>query len=192
MNHMARVRQVLARRPWLYWSAVLAVAAGLGLVVADAMTAVDDARHEWGTERAVLVATRDARPGERLSDIAARRPLPAPMVPAAAIETAPPDAVLRQHVSAGEIVTGPDMAATAQPQALIEDGSLAVAVAERVPTGAAVGDAVAVASGGVVLAGDGTVVGVLSDAVLVAVPAAEAPAVAQAAGAGDVALLLRP
>jgi hypothetical protein len=66
-----------------------------------------------------------------------------------------------------------------------------VAVIEAVPSGAGVGDVVAVASGGVVLAPDAVVVGVRDDAVLVAVPRGDDAAVA-AAAAGDVALLIDP
>lgn len=191
MNPTSRVRYVLARRPWLYWLAVGVLATVAGLLVAGAAAGVDQARRRWGADRTVLVATRDARPGEPLAAVAAPRVLPAPMVPAAALSEPPEAAVLRQHISAGEVVTGPDVAPSAAPQALIGEGRLAVAVAERVPTGAVVGDVATVASGGVVLAAEATVVGVIGDAVLVAVPADEAPAVA-AAGTSDVALLLAP
>ena len=51
---------------------------------------------------------------------------------------------------------------------------------------------VTVATGGVVIAADGVVVGVVGEALLVAVPADAAPQVAHAASTGDVAVLLRP
>ena len=57
-------------------------------------------------------------------------------------------------------------------------------------TGAQVGDGVTVATGGVVIAADGVVVGIVGDGLLVAVPADEAPQVAHAAATGDVAVLL--
>lgn len=192
MNPMARLRHVLARRPWLYWLAVLAVAAGAGLAVADAVAAVGDARRAWGVERTVLIATRDAAPGEPLDGVVEGQPRPVPMIPDAALTEAPAGAVLRQHVSAGEIAVEADVTPTAAPQALIPPGWQGVAVSERVPTGAAVGDRVAVASGGVVLAGDAVVVAARGEAVLVAVPAPEAAAVAAAVSAADVALLLHP
>ena len=64
MNVMSRARWALARRPWLYWLAVGVLAVGAGLLVAEAVGAVDDARRRWGDERTVLVAERDAGPGE--------------------------------------------------------------------------------------------------------------------------------
>ena len=65
-------------------------------------------------------------------------------------------------------------------------------MAEAVPSGAAVGDHVVAAGGGVVLADDAVVVGLTADAVLVAVPVDEAALVAQAAASGELALLLVP
>jgi hypothetical protein len=192
MNVTSRARWALARRPWLYWVAIGVLAAGAGLLVADAVGAVDDARRRWGTERNVLVAERDAGPGEPVAGIVVTRSWPAPMIPAAAlIDDVPDEAVLRQRVGAGEILTTADVAAGSAPQALIPVGHRAVSVMEAVPSGAGVGDDVAVASGGVVLAADAVVVGVRDDAVLVAVPIGDAAAVA-AAAPGDVALLIDP
>jgi hypothetical protein len=114
------------------------------------------------------------------------------MVPADAITRVVDGARARQHVSVGEILVAPDLAPSAAPQALIPPGWSAVAVAEAVPSGAAIGDTVAAVSGGVVLAAAGVVVGQRDDAVLVAVPDADAAAVAAASSAGDVSLLLRP
>ena len=67
----------------------------------------------------------------------------------------------------------------------------AVPVAELVPSGAAVGDEVTAASGGVVLADDGVVVADLADSVLVAVPADVAAQVAHAAATGELTLMLK-
>jgi hypothetical protein len=47
-------------------------------------------------------------------------------------------------------------------------------------------------AGGVVLAGDGVVVGRSGEVVLVAVPATDAPQVAHAAATGELSLLLMP
>jgi hypothetical protein len=192
MNVTSRARWALARRPWLYWLAIGALGVGAGLLVADAVGAVDDARRRWGDERTVLVAERDAGPGDAVASIVATRSWPAPVVPAAALTGGlPDDAVLRQHVGAGEILTTADVTAAAAPQALIPAGHRAVAVVEAVPSGAGVGDVVAVASGGVVLAPHAVVVAVRDDAVLVAVPRGDDAAVA-AAATGDVALLIDP
>jgi SAF domain len=192
MNPVARVRHVLARRPWLYWLAVLLLAGIAGLVVADAASGVEAARRSWGVTRPVVVAVADVAPGEQLDDLTEVHPRPAPMVPAEAMSELPADATARQLIAAGEIVMSHDVAATDGPQALIPDGWRAVAVAEPVPSGAAVGDEVAVASGGIVVADEGVVVGALAEGVLVAVPAEVAAQVAQASATGELTLLLEP
>ena len=81
---------------------------------------------------------------------------------------------------------------SAGPQSLIPPGWSAIAVAEPVPAGVVTGDAVRAVAEGVVLATAGVVVGRSGDAVLVAVPDDEAPAVAMAATAGDLTLLVAP
>ncbi len=192
MNPLARARHVLARRPWLYWSAVVALATGAGLVAAHAAAAVDDARRQWGATREVLVATAELAPGDALAGRVEVRSRPGPMIPSGAVTTVGPEAHARQHVEAGEILVGPDVAAAGSPQDMIPAGWAAVAVAEAVPSGAEVGDAVSAASGGVVLAEHGLVVGRRGEVVLVAVPAAEAPQVAAASDSGELGLLLRP
>lgn len=192
MHVAARLRNVLARHRWLYWAAVASLAAATALVVASAGAAVDDARRSWGATRPVLVATADLVPGEPLDGAAELRPLPVPMIPTAAIGAVPTGAVARQHVGTGEVVVEADVAATANPQALIPAGWSAVAVAEPVPSGAVTGDEVTAVAEGVVLAADGVVVGRSGDAVLVAVPAGDGPAVAMAAASGTLALLLVP
>jgi hypothetical protein len=192
MNPLARLRHVLARRPWLYWLGVAAIAAAIGLIAVRAAASVDEARQRWGTTREVAVAIADLAPGDPLAGRVELRSRPLPMVPAAAVTELPDGARARQHVGTGEILVTPDLVASAAPQALIPTGWSAVAIAEAVPSGAAVGDDVAAASGGVVVAQDGIVVGQREDAVLVAVPDNEAAAVAAASAAGDVSLLLRP
>jgi hypothetical protein len=192
MNPLARARHVLARRPWLYWLAVALVAVGAAVAAARGAATVDAARRSWGSTREVVVATADLAPGDALAGHVEVRERPAPMVPADALSDLDGAARARQHVVAGEILVAPDVAATDAPQDLIPAGWAAVAVGEAVPTGVAVGDRVAVASGGARLADDGVVVGRSGEAVLVAVPADAAPAVAAASATGDVALLLQP
>jgi hypothetical protein len=192
MNPVARVRHVLARRPWLYWCCVAVLALAAALLAADASAGVDEARRSWGTTRDVVVTAADIAPGEALVGRVQLRALPAPMVPDAAMGEVPPDAVARHDLAAGEIVVAPDLAAGPGPRALIPDGWQAVAVAETVPSTATVGDRVAAASEGVVLADDGLVVGRTADAVVVAVPSDEAANVAHAAVAGTLTLLLMP
>jgi hypothetical protein len=192
MHVAARLRNVLARHRWLYWAAVLLLASGAGLVVASASAAVDDARRSWGETRPVLVATADLVPGDSLDGAVELRTLPVPMIPPAALGEPPAGAIARQHVGRGEVVVSADVAATAHPQALIPAGWSAVAVAEAVPSGALTGDEVTAVAEGVVLAAEAVVVGRSGDAVLVAVPDAEGPAVAMAAASGTLALLLVP
>jgi hypothetical protein len=192
MNPLARLRHVLARRPWLYWLGVAVIAMAIGLAAVRAAASVDDARARWGTTRDVAVATADLAPGDPLAGHAELRSRPLPMVPAGAVTELAADARARQHVSVGEILVAPDLVPSAAPQALIPPGWSAVAVAEAVPSGAAVGDDVAAASGGVVVAQEGIVVGQREDAILVAVPDDDAAAVAAASAAGDVSLLIRP
>ena len=170
MNPLARLRHLLARRPWLYWLGVGVVALAVGLVAVRAAASVDEARRRWGTTREVAVAVADLAPGDPLAGHVELRPRPAPMVPAAAVTELVDGARARQHVGLGEILVATDLVASAAPQALIPPGWSAVAVAEAVPSGAAVGDHVAAARGGVVVAREGIVVGQRDDAVLVAVP----------------------
>ena len=123
MNPVARARHVLARRPWLYWSAVLALAALGGWSVAAAAAGVDEARQAWGTTRDVVVATDDLAPGERARPGGSPlRPRPAPAVADAAVTSVPPGATARQHVAAGEVLVDRDVAAPGGPQALIPGG----------------------------------------------------------------------
>jgi hypothetical protein len=192
MSLPARVRLTLARSPWLYWALVAILAAAAGLLALRASAGVETARRAWGEERRVLVTTGAVEPGDPVAAATELRPLPAPLVPADAVIELPATAVARQRIAAGEVVVGHDVAAADPPRSLIPSGWLAVAVSEPVASGAGVGDPVSVATGGVVLAADGVVVGISGAGLLVAVPADDAAQVAHAAAAGDVALLLRP
>jgi hypothetical protein len=192
MNPLARARHVLARRPWLYWLGVAVLAATAAWGAARGAASVDAARRSWGTPRDVVVASADIAPGDALAGHVELRRRPRPMVPEGALTAIDAAAQARQHVSAGEIVVRADVAATASPQALIPAGWAAVPVSEAVPSGAAVGDRVAAASGGAVVAAAGVVVGRGADAVLVAVPVEQAAAVAAASASGELSLLLQP
>lgn len=200
MSLLVRLRQRLARSPWMYWAGVAVLALFAGLVVARAAAGVDEARGRWGATRAVVVAVTDLAPGDPLAGAVSRREVPAPLVPAAAVDDLGrlgPGAVARQHIAAGEIVVTGDVAALGGPRALIPAGWLAVPVAEAVPSGARVGDPVQVAAAGVLLAAEAVVVGypvgsAAAGVVLVAVPAAVAAPVAHAGAGGEAALLLTP
>lgn len=192
MSVLASVRHRLARSPWIYWAVIGGLALLAGVAVAGATSGVEAARRAWGDTRTVYVAATDVAPGDGFAGRIARRDFPEPMIPAAAVSAIDPDAVARQHVAAGEVIVGADVAATGGLRSLIPAGWLAVAVSEAVPSGAAVGDLIRVASGGVVLADEGVVVAVTAAAVVVAVPADAAAQVGQAAASGDVSLLLEP
>ena len=192
MHLVARARHVVARRPWLYWLVVVALAGCGALITAGAVAGIDDARRAWGETRTVLVASTDLGPGDALAGRTELRPRPVPMVPEDAIDRATPDAVARQHVAAGEVLVGVDVASGTLPAALIPDGWQGVPVAEAVPSGVAVGDRVAVASTGAVLAADGVVVGLTESGPIVAVPSDVAPSVAHAAASGELVLLVLP
>ena len=192
MHLLARARHVVARRPWLYWLVVVVLAGGGALITAGAVAGIDDARRSWGETRPVLVATTDLDPGDALVGRTELRPRPVPMLPEDAIDRATPDAVTRQHVAAGEVLVDADVASGTLPAALIPAGWQGVPVAEAVTSGVAVGDRVAVASTGAVLAADGVVVGLTESGPIVAVPSDEAPRVAQAAASGELVLLVLP
>ncbi len=192
MNPLARARHLLARRPWIYWAVVAAFAATAAWSVLAALDGVDGARRAWGEGRTVLVAADDIAPGDAIADHVEAATRPAPVVPDAALRELPDDAVARQHVAAGEVLVGPDVAPRAGPQALIPPGWLGVAVAEAVPSGARPGDRVRAVSSGVVVATDGLVVDAGEAALVVAVPAGDAAAVAAGSTAGDLTLLLVP
>jgi hypothetical protein len=188
------VRRLLVRRPWIYWAMMLAASAAAAVVVADRMQRVDDARAAWGDTRAVLVATADAAPGETLS--VEVRQLPVAVVPAAALdpdegEQAP---LARQHVAAGEIVTTVDVAGGGRsgPLALVPDGWLAIPIVEATPSGAATGDRVELASGGIVIAREALVVAGGDQVTLLAVPPDVAAMIPAAAEADGVTLLRKP
>jgi hypothetical protein len=183
-------RRVLARHPSIHWLvvAVLAVATGAQVLARD--DRVEQARRAWGDTREVLVADRDAAPGEPL--VASVREIPAAVVPPAAIDATGVARIARQHVGAGEIVTDADVAALGGPLPLLPPGWLAVPGVESPPSGATVGDRVLLASDGVVLAPDAVVVGQVGDVTLVGVPADGAPSLPPAAASGSLTVLRQP
>jgi hypothetical protein len=193
MRHLAMVRRVLARRPWIYWTIVAAVAAAGAIATASVLRGVDDERARWGDTATVLVAKRDVAAGESLAHVLAERRYPVAMIPIGALESLEVGAAARHRLVAGEIVVDVDVAASTAPRSFIPPGWLGVAVIESVASGAIVGDRVVVASEGVRLAADALVVGGSDGVTVVAVPDDEAPTVAAASGStGGVSLLLRP
>jgi len=108
MSLLPRLRLALARRPWLYWSAVglLAGAAWLGAAAAQARATA--ARDEWGTTRRVWVAAAPIAVGEPVR--ATARDFPLAMVPATAAATVPDGVVAARAIGTGEVLVAIDFA----------------------------------------------------------------------------------
>ncbi len=180
MQLAARCRTWLARHPLIYWLAVAAIAASAALGAWGYQQRLDEARRSWGRTVTVWVASNDAAPGEPLA--AEPADWPEPLVPADAVHADPGDSVSRQHISAGEAITAPDLRPTGNA-ALVPDGWVAISVAWSSPPGVGEGDAVRVFADGVAL-GDGTAIHVADDHVVVALPADAAGAASMAANDG--------
>ena len=193
MRHLAMVRRVLARRPWIYWTIVAAVAAGGATATMSVIRSVDEERARWGDTGTVLVASRDVEAGEPLDGLITERGYPKAMIPPGAVVSVARGTAARHRLAAGEIVVDVDIASTTAPRSLIPPGWLGVAVVETVASGATIGDRVVVASEGIRLSADALIVGRGDGVTIVAVPDDEAPNVAAATtSTGGVALLLRP
>lgn len=188
-------RRLVARRPWIHWLLVLALAAAAAAQVGGRLGEVDDARDAWGTTRPVLVLTRPAAPGEPVVAAVAEVPLalapPGAIDPSMAGDTTAGDMVARQIVGEGDILTHVDVVGSGE-LALVPPGWLAVPVVESPPSGAAAGDRVQLVSEGIVLAADAVVAGHHDDVTLVAVPAGVAAAIPAAAAAGTLTVLRAP
>ena len=175
MHVLARVRMLLARRPWIYWLAVAAVAAAVGLGTARALAGIDAARLAWGQQATVWVATADIEPGQPIQ--AQQRQVPRAVVPTTAVGGAPSDAIARQWIAAGEIITTDDVSASGTA-GLIPEGWVAFSVPS--PGGQfRTGDHLRVYSGDVLVA-TGLVVDTGDDDLMVAIPDAAGPAMATA------------
>ena len=190
MQITVRIRQELARRPWLHWLLVAALAATAAGAARAVVVRADAERQRWGTVADVLVATADVAPGDLLTTAVEQRQLPVAMIPPGAVRDVDSGQLARQHVSVGEVVTEVDVAPGAGPQSLVPPGHVAVPVDEAVASGAAIGDRVMVAADGIELA-RGVVVAA-GETPVVAVPARDGPTVAAAAAGGSVMLLLEP
>ena len=59
MPVMPQVRRIVARRPWIQWAVVAALATGVAASVADAMAGLEAERSAWGSPITVWVATVD-------------------------------------------------------------------------------------------------------------------------------------
>ncbi|MFK7918644.1 MAG: hypothetical protein AB8G14_11235 [Ilumatobacter sp.] len=177
------LRLALARRPWIRWLAAGLAAAATGWLVLGQLQAVDAARAEWTDLQTVLVAAHEHEPGDELT--VRMRELPTVAIPRDATLEIAPGTLVRQHITAGEVITNADIASAGGPAAAasssdvvvpIQDGLLAAGL-----DGLSVGLDVAVHSEGLVLAEAGRIVYLEHDVVFVAVDADVAAAVSAAA-----------
>lgn len=190
MHVAARARLVLARRPWIYWVVVAALALLVALGVNERIAAIDAARDGWGTTRTVAVATRQLEAGDRL--VAHLVELPSAVVPDAALTEIAEGRRVRQRVAPGEVVTRVDVTARPGPASLAEPGTAVVAMSDPLARGIVTGIAVRVVADGLVLAERATVVDVVDEVIFVAVVDHDAPSVAAAARQGIASLLYLP
>ena len=185
-------RRLLARHPWVYWLAIGGLASWAYAAAGEHTDAADRARDEWGATTPVLVATSDIAPGDALAGAVSAHDWPVALAPPGALGELADDAVARQHLAAGDLVSTADLAGRGS-LALVPAGWLAVPVTESPRSGAAAGDRVQVASEGIVVAADALVIGTVdADVTLVAVPASDAPLLPLAADAGALTLLRIP
>jgi Flp pilus assembly protein CpaB len=211
-----RVRRLLARTA-VRRVLVAVIAAATGLIVMATVQAAERAGERWGATRSVAVALRDLDVGETVDQMAVElRNLPAAAVSAAALTELPVGAVVRQPVAAGEPLVEERIAphGLTGVAALVPAGTRAVAVPVG-PAGippVAVGDQVDVLAllaapedvhghghdhdpqtmgpAAHTLVERAAVVDVREEAVSVAVPAIEVPALVAALGQGAVLLTL--
>ncbi len=183
MHLLPRIRLLVARRPWIYWLAIVAVAGVAGLGAARALAAVDAARQSWGEQVTVWVATADISPGRTIR--AESRRVPRAVVPTDAVAQLPAQAVARQRLGTGEMITSADVSASGTA-GLLPDGWVALVVPSSVAH-FGVGDHVNIYSGDQLIS-NGSVVDTSETEVMVAVPADAAPAMAMGLHADAVTL----
>lgn len=187
MHVLARIRLGLARHPWAYWVVVSVVATIVAVSASRAMAGVDAARRSWGEQEAVWVASAAVEPGQPIR--ADRRQVPRALAPESAVRVAPVDAVARQRIARGAIITDVDLAAR-DPVGLIPDGWVAVAVPAAIGHFAA-GDHVRVYAREQFVAA-GVVIDRGESDLMVAIPVDAAPAMATALLANAVTIALTP
>lgn len=198
----------LRRRPVVWWSATLVLAAVTAQVVAGSLARAEDGAARYGATAPVLVATRDVAVGEVLgAGDAERKELPAALVPRGAADVEALGGTVTARLHAGEVIHGGRVApgGLSAVAALLAPGTRGIAV----PHGPEaltleVGDVVDVLAtiaeldaGGdlpptVVIAADAAVVHVGEAAVTVAVRSEDAARVAYALASGIVTLALVP
>lgn len=193
------MRLTRSRKATLQLVVGLVLAALTGLTVRHEVGAASAATARWGATRVVPVLTRAVAAGDQIRpDAVQDQEVPVALVPDAAVAPHPVGRTARVALVAGEIVLAERVApdGVGGVAALVPPRTRALAV--PVPDGGLVvrrGDRVDVLSGtapGTTVAGGALVVDATDKAVTVAVPVADAPAVAAAVATGPVALALVP
>jgi hypothetical protein len=190
MQLITRARFELARRPWIYWTLVAALAVAVVALVRAELATIDARRDAWGTRRVVLVVDGDHAPGDEPR--VRRVTLPAPAVPQSALSTVTGGARLRQHVADGEVLVDVDILAGDGPAARAPSGTVVVAIVDPLMRAVRPGARVEVAAEGTVIAAPASIADVVDEVAFVAVDPTDAAAVAAAARLGTASLLYVP
>ena len=181
MRLFPRLRLLLARRPWIYWSAVALLATVIGASAASSVAGVDRQRRSWGTTAQVVVASAPLTPGMALNPLVRMTAMPIAMVPVSALRALPSRAIALQRIAAGEIVVAEDISLGAGPAALLPQGWLAITIDTTNTDLFALGDHTVVFAFGQVVADSAVVVSVGERFVVIGVAKEVAPRVADAA-----------
>ncbi|MEO6123900.1 MAG: hypothetical protein ABIR32_09325 [Ilumatobacteraceae bacterium] len=176
---MATWRTLLARRPWISWLFIVGIAGLIAVAVSNALSDVRRERDRWGETTTVHVAIAAIAPGDLIAPLVESRTVPIAMAPASAQVTVDGGTTARQRVAVGEIVVEVDVGPATGPLALLPAGWLAITVEDTMSTSFTIGDHAAVLAAGSNIADDALVIDVLPDAVVIGVPADNAPAVAE-------------
>ena len=181
MYIVPRLRLLLARRPWLYWTFVVLCAFAVWMGVHSASVAALAQQRRWGESRPVLVVVAAIPAGQPIR--ASPRQYPLAMVPPSALTSLPSQASAAQDLAPGEIIVATDVLGPhSLPRGWVVFG---VPGTDR-PT-LVVGDHVALFGEGTRWC-DGQVTGVTERTVDVAVPSACADSVSARVAAGSVVL----
>ncbi|MEM9515150.1 MAG: hypothetical protein AAGA42_09870 [Actinomycetota bacterium] len=182
------IRRFLSTHRWAYWLLVVSLACVVGVSVRGATTDADHARRAWRETQVILAAVRHHDAGEPIEYEEIELPVAA--VPATALRQVDADAIARQPIAAGEVLTAVDVAS--EGAGVAAQGTLTIAIRSYEPTITAVGDSVHVLAEGRSVSDSGVVVDVVDDVVHVAVPETDAPAVAWAASTGSATIAVAP
>lgn len=203
MRWLARVRLVMARRPWMRWALVSTAALVVVVTVAQRLGDLEQRRSAWGQVRSVLVARHDLAPGTPVTvDDVVVDERPAAVVPQRALTSVDALSVTArtwQWVSEGEVLVSYDLETGTSLASRLPVGTRGVVVtAHELPTRS--GDAVEVVVDGDVVT-EAVVIEVLdgdrglnraasTPSLLIAVPERRAAQVATAAAEGRAMVML--